>query len=160
MLSARDLSFAYARSRGLEQRVLDHVSIEVQRGTVVGLLGPNGSGKTTLLKLVAGVLSPQSGRVEIDGRPIEQLTRRERAENVKKRDVFAKYGDQARAVLDALLAKYADEGMLNLDDANVLRIPPLSSLGTPVQLIKAFGGKEAFVAAIRDVQAALYWEAS
>jgi iron complex transport system ATP-binding protein len=82
MLSARDLSFAYARRRGLDERVLDHVSIEVQRGTVVGLLGPNGSGKTTLLKLVAGVLSPQSGRVEIDGRPIEQLTRRELARRI------------------------------------------------------------------------------
>ena len=62
--------------------------------------------------------------VAFDRKP---LTRRERAENVKKRDVFTKYGPQARAVLDALLAKYADEGVLNLDDANVLRIPPLSA---------------------------------
>jgi len=84
------------------------------------------------------------------------LTRRERAESVKKRDVFTKYSSQARAVLDALLAKYADEGVLNLDDANVLRIPPLSSLGTPVQLIKAFGGKNEFVAAVREIQSALY----
>ena len=60
--------------------------------------------------------------VAFDRKP---LTRRERAENVKKRDVFTKYGPQARAVLDALLAKYADEGVLNLDDTNVLRIPPL-----------------------------------
>lgn len=82
MLSARDLSFAYARSRGREQRVVDDVSLDVQRGTVVGLLGPNGSGKTTLLKLVAGVLTPQSGRVEIDGRPIEQLTRRALARRI------------------------------------------------------------------------------
>jgi type I restriction enzyme, R subunit len=88
------------------------------------------------------------------------LTRRERAENVKKRDVFTKYGPQAHAVLDALLAKYADEGMLNLDDANVLRIPPLSSLGTPVQLIKAFGGKAAFVAAVHELQSALYADGS
>jgi type I restriction enzyme R subunit len=93
--------------------------------------------------------------VAFDRKP---LTRRERAENVKKRDGFAKYGDQARAVLDALLAKYADEGVLNLDDANVLRIPPLSSLGTPVQLIKAFGGKEGFVAAVHEMQSALYQE--
>ena len=71
--------------------------------------------------------------VAFDRRP---LTRRERAENVKKRDVFTKYGPQARAVLDALLAKYADEGVLNLDDANVLRIPPFTTLGTPMQLIK------------------------
>jgi iron complex transport system ATP-binding protein len=82
VLAARDLSFAYARRRGVEERVLDHVSIEVQSGTVVGLLGPNGSGKTTLLRIVSGVLSPQSGGVEIDGRPIEQLTRRELARRI------------------------------------------------------------------------------
>jgi type I restriction enzyme R subunit len=93
--------------------------------------------------------------VAFDRKP---LTRRERADNVKKRDVFAKYGDQARAVLDALLAKYADEGLLNLDDANVLRIPPLSSLGTPVQLIKAFGGKDGFERAVHEMQSALYQE--
>ena len=93
--------------------------------------------------------------VAFDAKP---LTRRERAENVKKRDVFAKYGDQARAVLDALLAKYADEGVLNLDDANVLRIPPLSNLGTPVQLVNAFGGKAQFVAAVHNLQSALYQE--
>lgn len=93
--------------------------------------------------------------VAFDKKP---LTRRERAENVKKRDVFTKYGPQARAVLDALLAKYADEGVLNLDDAHVLKIPPLSSLGTPVQLIKAFGGKEQFVAAVHEMQSALYQE--
>src|SRR5208282_2571559 len=79
--------------------------------------------------------------VAFDKKP---LTRRERADNVKKRDVFTKYGGQARAVLDALLEKYADEGVLNLDDTNVLRIPPFSALGTPFQLIKAFGGKDGF----------------
>lgn len=91
--------------------------------------------------------------VAFDRKP---LTRRERAENVRKRDVFAKYGEQARAVLRALLDKYADEGMLNLDDTNVLRIPPLNSLGTPVQLIKAFGGKAGFEDAVHALQAALY----
>ena len=95
--------------------------------------------------------------VAFDAKP---LTRRERAENVKKRDVFAKYGDQARAVLDALLAKYADEGVLNLDDTNVLRIKPLSDLGTPMQLLKAFGGKGEFVQAVHDLQAALYRESA
>ena len=86
------------------------------------------------------------------------MTRRERAANVKKRDVFNKYGEQARAVLDALLAKYADQGVFNLDDVSVLRIPPLTELGTPVQLINAFGGKDKFVAAVHDLQAALYQE--
>jgi type I restriction enzyme R subunit len=86
------------------------------------------------------------------------LTRRERADNVKKRDVFAKYGDQARAVLDALLAKYADEGVLNLDDTNVLRIAPFSKLGTPKQLVTVFGGLEAYQCAVRELQSALYQE--
>jgi len=93
--------------------------------------------------------------VAFDKKP---LTRRERAENVKKRDVFTKYGGQARAVLDALLAKYADEGVLNLDDTNVLTIPPLSALGTRVELVRAFGGKDGFVAAVHELQAALYQE--
>ena len=93
--------------------------------------------------------------IAFDARP---LTRRERAANVKKRDVFHKYGDKARAVLDALLAKYADEGVFNLDDVTVLRIPPLTELGTPVQLLKAFGGREGFVEAVREMQAALYQE--
>ena len=95
--------------------------------------------------------------VAFDAKP---LTRRERAENVKKRDVFSKYGDKARAVLNALLAKYADEGVLNLDDATVLRIPPFTELGTPVQLINAFGGREGFIAAVHDLQSALYREAA
>lgn len=86
------------------------------------------------------------------------LTRRERAANVKKRDVFTKYRGQARAVLDALLGKYADEGVLNLDDTNILTIPPLSALGTRVELVRAFGGKKGFVAAVHELQAALYQE--
>ncbi|NUB11896.1 DEAD/DEAH box helicase [Azospirillum brasilense] len=93
--------------------------------------------------------------IAFDSKP---LTRRERAENVKKRDVFTKYGPQARAVLEALLAKYADEGVLNLDDANVLRIPPFTGLGTPVQLLKAFGGMNGFEQAVHELQAALYQE--
>ena len=93
--------------------------------------------------------------VAFDAKP---LTRRERAADVKKRDVFHKYGDKARAVLDALLAKYADEGVFNLDDVTVLRIPPLTELGTPVQLLKAFGGREGFVEAVREMQDALYRE--
>ena len=91
--------------------------------------------------------------VAFDAKP---LTRRERADNVKKRDVFAKYGEQARAVLDALLAKYADEGVINLDDANVLRISPFSDLGTPVELINAFGGRDGFESAVQEMQSALY----
>ena len=95
--------------------------------------------------------------IAFDAKP---LTRRERAESVKKRDVFTRYGGQARAVLDALLDKYADEGVLNLDDANVLRIPPLDSLGTPVELVRAFGGKAGFERAVHDLQSELYQESA
>lgn len=84
------------------------------------------------------------------------LTRKERADNVKKRDVFTKYGGQARAVLDALLAKYQDEGVLNLDDANVLKISPFTQMGSVMQLVTAFGGKDKFEQAVREVQSALY----
>jgi type I restriction enzyme, R subunit len=93
--------------------------------------------------------------VAFDRKP---LTRRERAENVKKRDVFTKYGPQARTVLDALLAKYADEGVLNLDDANVLKIAPFTAMGSVVQLIKAFGDRQGFEQAVHELQSALYQE--
>jgi type I restriction enzyme R subunit len=93
--------------------------------------------------------------VAFDKKP---LTRRERAENIKKRDVFTKYGGQARAVLDALLAKYADEGVLNLDDANVLKIAPFTAMGSVVQLIKAFGDRQGFEQAVHELQSALYQE--
>lgn len=94
--------------------------------------------------------------IAFDAKP---LTRQERAANVQKRNAFAKYGDKARAVLDALLAKYADEGVLNLDDTNVLRIPPLNTLGTPIELVKAFGGKPGFEKAVHQLQQELYQEA-
>jgi type I restriction enzyme R subunit len=93
--------------------------------------------------------------VAFDKKP---LTRRERAENVRKRDVFTKYGPQARAVLDALLEKYRDEGVLNLDDANVLKVTPFTAMGSVVQLINAFGGKEGFEKAVHELQDALYQE--
>ncbi len=84
------------------------------------------------------------------------LTRKERAANVRKRDAFAKYGPQARAVLEALLAKYQDEGVLNLEDPLILSIPPINSMGTPLQLIKEFGGREHFEQAVHEMQDELY----
>ena len=58
-----------------------------------------------------------------------------------------------------MLAKYADEGVVNLDDTNVLKIAPFSALGTPVQLIKAFGDRQSFEQAVHELQSALYQEA-
>ena len=86
------------------------------------------------------------------------LTRRERAENVKKRDVFTRYGPQARAVLDALLDKYADEGVNAVEDRGVLRVSPLSDLGTPLELVRPFGGRDGYDAAVQELEAALYGE--
>ena len=83
------------------------------------------------------------------------LTRQERADNVKKRDVFARYEGKARAVLDILLSKYADEGVLNLDDTNVLRIPPANTIGTPIEIVRAFGGKTGFQKAVYEMQEAI-----
>src|SRR6476659_424652 len=82
MLSARDVSFAYARRGQSAARVLADVTIDVERGTIVGLLGPNGSGKTTLLRVLAGILPPLTGGVRIDDQPIERLTRRELARRI------------------------------------------------------------------------------
>src|SRR6185295_9325151 len=89
------------------------------------------------------------------------LTRMERANKVKKRDYFAKYGEQARAVLNALLDKYADEGIGTLENAKVLRLDPFKSMGTPVEIINnIFGGKEKFDSAIRELEKELYKQES
>ena len=84
------------------------------------------------------------------------LTRRERAENLRKRNVFTKYGPQARAVLEALLQKYQDQGVLDLADPRILQVPPLDRMGTPVQLIKEFGTRADFLFAVQELQTALY----
>ena len=95
--------------------------------------------------------------IAFDAKP---LTRRERAENVKKRDAFNRYGEQARAVLEALLEKYADEGVLTLDDTNILQINPFSHMGTPIELMRSFGKKNDYLQAVHDLQNALYEESA
>ena len=84
------------------------------------------------------------------------LTRKERAEEVRKRDYFTKYGEQARAVLDALLDKYVDTGIESLEDINVLKIKPLNQFGTPLEIVKTFGGKEYYESAVRELEQELY----
>jgi len=84
------------------------------------------------------------------------LTRHERAENVKKRNYFAKYEGKARVVLEALLDKYADEGLTNLEDPKVLKVQPFDKYGTPLEIIQAFGGKEEYSQAIRSLELQLY----
>jgi len=84
------------------------------------------------------------------------LTRRERADRVKKRHVFANYGDQARAVLEALLQKYADSGLRSVESLDILKVDPLSGFGTPVEIVKLFGGKPGYLTAIARLESALY----
>ena len=85
------------------------------------------------------------------------LTRKERANRVRKRNYFAKYGEQARAVLTALLDKYSDEGIGTLESAKVLRLDPFRSIGTPVEIINnIFGGKDKFDAVIQELEQELY----
>ena len=84
------------------------------------------------------------------------LTRKERAENVRKRNFFTKYGEKARAVLEALLDKYADEGIDNIEETTVLKVDPLSKFGTPIEIIKLFGGKLEYQQAIRDLETEIY----
>jgi len=84
------------------------------------------------------------------------LTRKERADNVKKRHYFAKYGEQARAVLEALLDKYADSGIQNIEDMGVLKVQPLNQFGSPVEIVRAFGGKDGFQQAIQELEGELY----
>jgi len=88
------------------------------------------------------------------------LTRKERADGVKKRHVFAKYGDKARAVLDTLLQKYADSGLKSVESLEILKVDPLTAHGTPVEIIKIFGGRDGYLAAIRDLENALYQQAA
>jgi type I restriction enzyme, R subunit len=84
------------------------------------------------------------------------LTRRERAERVKKRDYFTQYGDRARRVLEALLDKYADEGVGQIEETQVLTLAPLTELGTPTEIVKLFGGKAGYQKAVRELTESLY----
>ena len=74
--------------------------------------------------------------------------------------MFTKYGPQARAVLEALLQKYQDQGIMNLDDPRVLQISPFDTMGTPLQLIKQFGTRADFEHAVYELQAELYQRAA
>ncbi len=84
------------------------------------------------------------------------LTRRQRAEHARHADLFSKYGPQARVVLEALLQKYQDEGVVNLDDPRILQITPFDTMGTPLELIRRFGSRRDFERAVIELQSALY----
>ncbi len=84
------------------------------------------------------------------------LTRKERANNVKKRDYFTKYGEQARKVLETLLEKYADEGITNIESMDILKVNPLTQYGSPLEIIQKFGSKGKYLAAVKELEQELY----
>ncbi len=84
------------------------------------------------------------------------LTRRERAQRVKKRNAFTQYGPVARKVLDSLLDKYADEGIATLESNEVFKLQPFTDLGSPVELVRSFGGRPQYLSALQALEQALY----
>lgn len=84
------------------------------------------------------------------------LTRRERAENVKKRDVFGKYGEVAREIIDALLDKYAELGIYDIESTEILKQNPFTKYGKPARIASLFGGRENYRTALREIAAELY----
>lgn len=91
--------------------------------------------------------------IAYDQRP---LTRRERADNVKKRDFFSKYSGVAREVLEALLEKYMNLGIYDIENTSILSLDPLSKYGSPSKIVKAFGGKDEYLDAVRALEEAIY----
>jgi type I restriction enzyme R subunit len=84
------------------------------------------------------------------------LTRKERAENVRKRNYWTKYGEQARKILNALLDKYAENGIENIEDMKILTVEPLKNMGTPTEIVKVFGSKNDYLAALRELENEIY----
>jgi len=129
------------RKQAVLEELKDHgVPLEVLQQAV-----PNGA-ELDVFDLVA--------HVAFDQKP---LTRRERANNVKKRDVFGRYGEQARAVLEALLDKFADHGVQDIEDAKVLELPPFDQFGSKTQIRRGiFGGVDQYTQAVQALEQALY----
>lgn len=88
------------------------------------------------------------------------LTRAQRVNKVKRRDYFNKYGEQARKVLEALLDKYADEGIENIEDMKILQVNPLDQIGSPLEIVKFFGGKKQYLQALTELEQEIYRKAA
>ena len=79
---------------------------------------------------------------------------------MKKRNIFAKYGNSAREVLQALLQKYADGGLKSVESLEILKVDPLTKFGTPVEIVNLFGGKQNYLAAVEELETQIYHEAA
>lgn len=88
------------------------------------------------------------------------LTKKERANNVRKRNYFTKYNEQARQVLDALLDKFADQGIKPIEDVQILKVPPFNQMGSLMEIIQSFGSVEEYTKALKELGNQLYDDAS
>jgi iron complex transport system ATP-binding protein len=122
MLTAHNVTFSYDERHGLKRPAIDSVSLDVERGRIVGLLGPNGSGKTTLLRLLAGMLRPRAGSVLVDQRSAADLSRRELARliAVVPQDTHAAF--DFRVIDIVLMGRYPHLGPFKLEGADDLAI--------------------------------------
>jgi iron complex transport system ATP-binding protein len=137
VIDAVGLRFAYER-RG--KVVLDDVSVQVRRGTILGLLGPNGSGKTTLLKLLSGTLTPQRGTVSIDGHALSTLSRREIAKQIAvvPQETHSAFDFSALEIV--LMGRYPHLGALEIEGAADLSIAreAMAATGTAALAARPF----------------------
>ena len=85
------------------------------------------------------------------------LTKKERAENVKKRHYLYKYSDIAQKVIEALLDKYSNDGIKDIEDTKVLELKEFAQIGSPLKIVKAFGGKEAYQKAVQELENEIYY---
>jgi type I restriction enzyme R subunit len=125
-----------------KQVILDEL---LEQGILIEALAESASNDLSPFDLICHVAFDQPA-----------LTRQERVNNVKKRDVFTKYGVQARAVLDALLDKYADQGLEDLTEIEILQLEPFTEIGTPIEIVKAFGGRKSYLDAVHDLSTEIY----
>ena len=93
--------------------------------------------------------------VAFDKKP---LTRRERANNVKKRDFFSKYGDAAREVLEALLDRYMNYGIYEVEKTEILKLDPFLKMGKPAKIASYFGGRDGYLKAVQELEDAIYMD--
>ncbi|HEV2985166.1 MAG TPA: ABC transporter ATP-binding protein [Vicinamibacterales bacterium] len=122
MLQTTDVTFSYDRKARSIVNVVDGVSLSVQRGAIVGLLGPNGSGKTTLLRLLAGTLAPDRGDVSLDGQPINAMSRRDLARRIAvvPQETHSAFDFSALEIV--LMGRYPHLGAFELEGPDDLAI--------------------------------------